>query len=88
VEQRDWANWSIDGGTLYFTSVRDGNYCVWAQRTDASTGRPAGDQFAVLHLHGSVTYKGRGWSAAAGRLALVLAEETGSIWMMSRENSR
>ena len=25
----DWANWSPDGKTLYFTSARDGHNCLW-----------------------------------------------------------
>jgi Tol biopolymer transport system component len=87
VEQDDWANWSPDGQTLYFTSARDGHHCVWGQRVAAGTRRPDGDPFPVLHLHGRVTYTRGGWSSAAGRVAIVLAEETGNIWMMSRPSS-
>ncbi len=84
----DWANWSPDGRTLYFTSSRDGHYCLWGQRLEASSHRPVGQAFAVQHLHGRVSYRQGGWSAAAGRIALVLAEETGNIWMMSRSGAR
>ena len=80
----DWANWSPDGKTLYFTSARDGHYCLWGQRIDATSRRPVGDPFAVLHLHGRVSYRQGGWSAAGGRIALQLVEATGNIWMMSR----
>jgi eukaryotic-like serine/threonine-protein kinase len=80
----DWANWSADGKTLYFTSARDGHYCFWGQRIDAVSHRPEGEAFAVAHLHGRAPYAQKGWSAAAGRIAMVLSEETGSIWMMSR----
>jgi Tol biopolymer transport system component/DNA-binding winged helix-turn-helix (wHTH) protein len=79
----DWANWSPDGTILYFTSARDGHYCLWAQRIDANTRRPEGEAFAVQHLHGRAAYVQHGWSAAGGRVAMVLNEETGNIWMMS-----
>jgi Tol biopolymer transport system component len=87
-EQDDRANWSPDGQALYFTSNRDGFSCIWGQRIDAVTRRPTGDPFPVQHLHGRVTYRRGGWSIAAGRIAIVLAEETGHIWMMSRQSSR
>jgi Tol biopolymer transport system component len=84
----DWANWSPDGHTLYFTSMRDGHSCLWAQRLSAADHHPAGDAFPVLHLHGRVTYQRSGWSAAGGRIAMVLLEQTGNIWMMSRSKER
>jgi Tol biopolymer transport system component len=80
----DWANWSPDGKTLYFTSARDGHFCLWGQRIEASSHRPVGEPFAVQHFHGRVSYQQTGWSAAAGRIAIVLVEDTGNIWMMSR----
>jgi eukaryotic-like serine/threonine-protein kinase len=83
-EAQDWANWSPDGKTLYFTSRRDGHSCLWGQRLETSSHRPAGEPFAVQHLHGRVSYKTGGWSAAGGRIGLVLSEDTGNIWMMSR----
>jgi len=83
AKSQDWANWSPDGKTLYFTSSRDGHSCLWGQRLDASH-RPAGDAFAVQHLHGRVSYRASGWSSGGGRIALVLTEDTGNIWMMSR----
>jgi Tol biopolymer transport system component len=84
----DWANWSPDGKTLYFTSPRDGHYCLWGQRIEANSRRPVGEAFAVQHFHGRVSYRQGGWSAAAGRIAMVLAEDTGNIWMMSRSGPR
>jgi len=38
----------------------------------------------VLHLHGRASYRQGGWSAAGGRIGLVLQETTGNVWMMSR----
>jgi eukaryotic-like serine/threonine-protein kinase len=81
----DWAEWSPDGNTLYFPSRRDGHNCFWAQRLAPNTRRPVGEAFAVLHLHGRVTYPPDGsWSAAGGRIAMALLESTGNIWIMSR----
>jgi hypothetical protein len=78
----DWANWSPDGKTLYFTSARDGHNCLWGQRIEAGTHRPEREAFAVEHLHGRASYQQDGWSLASGRIAMVLMEDTGSIWMM------
>ncbi len=83
----DWANWSPDGTTLYFTSARDGHFCIWAQRIDPVSHRPVGAAFAAQHLHGRETYQQQGWSAAEGRIAMVLQEATGNIWLMSRSAS-
>lgn len=79
----DYANWSPDGKTLYFTSGRDGNNCLWGQRIDAQSRRPVGEVFAVQHFHGRTYFDHEGWSAAGGRIALALGEGTGSIWTMS-----
>ena len=43
---------SPDGNTIYFTSNRDGFYCIWALRLDPKTRRPLGAPFAVQHYHG------------------------------------
>lgn len=79
----DWINWSPDGRTLDFTSQRDGHHCLWAQRLDAGSHRPAGAPFAVEHLHGHLFYRVGGWSAAGGHIAMVLNESAGNVWMMS-----
>jgi len=88
AQPEDWAMWSSDGQALYFTSSRDGYSCVWGQRLDLVGRRPAGDAFPVQHLHGRVSYQFGGWSAAAGRLAMLLLEGTGNIWTMSRSDGR
>ncbi len=88
VGAADRANWSPDGKTLYFMSARDGHSCLWGQRIDADTHRPKGEAFAAQHLHGRVAYDRDGWSAAGGRIAMVLDEGAGSIWMISRPGGR
>jgi hypothetical protein len=85
VTAEDWANWSPDGKTLYFTSPRDGHYCIWGQRLNASTYRPAGEPFPLLHLHSHSRYlPNNGWSLSDHSLAVVLNEDTGNVWMASR----
>ena len=83
----DWANWSPDGKTLYFSSTRDGHTCFWGQRIEALSGHPVGEPFAALHLHGRVYYQPgsmwAGWSVSRGRIAMLLAEDTGNIWILS-----
>jgi len=86
-EAQDWANWSPDGMTLYFTSSRDGHSCLWGQRLDATSHRPLGGPFPVQHFHGRLSYQNDGWSAGGGRIGLVLEETEGNIWMMSRASA-
>ncbi len=85
-----WADWSPDGKVLYFTSERDGHTCLWGQRIEAGSHRPVGEPFAVQHFHGRVSYKqlGSWWRVSGGRIAMVLSENTGNIWMMSRSGTR
>jgi hypothetical protein len=52
VSVDDYANWSPDGKTLYFTSGLDGHSCLWAQRLDAASHKPLGEAFVVQHFHG------------------------------------
>jgi Tol biopolymer transport system component len=84
----DWAYWSPDGRTLYFPSARDGHRCLWGQRIDAVSHRPVGDAFAAWHFHGRAFYQQDGWATAGERIALVLRENTGNIWLMSRSGRR
>ena len=91
VSTEDWANWSPDGRTLYFPSERDGHRCLWGQRIDTVGHRPVGEPFAAWHFHGRASYAyccQDGWSAAAGRIAIALKEDTGNIWLMSRPRTR
>jgi eukaryotic-like serine/threonine-protein kinase len=81
---QDAGIWSPDGKTLYFTSIRDGNICLWARRIEPGTHQPMGDSFAVQHFHEHPMPALRLWSASGGRIAVTLTENTSSVWMMSR----
>ena len=48
--------------------------------------RPVGEAFVAWHFHGRESYAyccQDGWSAAAGRIAIALKQDTGNIWLMS-----
>ncbi|HUL79747.1 MAG TPA: protein kinase [Vicinamibacteria bacterium] len=83
----DAPSWSPDAGLLYFWSDRDGSPCLWAQRLDPRTKRPAGAPLSVQHLHS----RGLSWrnlylgapgiAVARGRIVFNLGEHSGNIWM-------
>ena len=79
-----WPAWSADGSLLYFSSDREGPTCIWARRFDARTGRPAGEAFPAIHLHGPQRMRSnmRHLSAARGKLVFSLEERTGNIFML------
>ena len=99
VDERDWIEithgeawddaprWSWDGSRLYYVSARDGFQCIWAQRLDPATGRPAGEPVAILHLHSQrrslATVHVGDLDLAVGRdqIIFTLGELTGNIWM-------
>ncbi len=80
----DSAAWSPDGNSLYFTSSRDGHICLWRQRLDPNSHRPMGEAVGVQHFHERPMHQFRIWSAAGGRLAVTLMENSGNVWLMSR----
>ncbi len=47
----DKPRWSPDGNLMYFTSLRDGFLCLWAQRLRPDTKEPTGPAFHVEHFH-------------------------------------
>jgi hypothetical protein len=81
------AGWSADGRLVYFVSGRDGFACIWAQRLDPFTKKTEGEPFPVYHAHASgrslsnVGGYDQAISATHDRIAFVLGEQTGSIWM-------
>lgn len=86
----DWADWSPDGKTLYFTSARDGHVCLWGRHVDLQLGKPIGQAFPVAHFHDRATYHQSygGWSAAGGKIVFLLRQDTGNIWIRSRAGKR
>jgi Tol biopolymer transport system component len=80
--------WSPDGNLLYFLSERDSFRCIWAQRLEPASRKPAGNPFAVSHFHNAVrnlmNIDGPGQvslSVAADKLVFSMGEQTGNIWM-------
>jgi Tol biopolymer transport system component len=87
VAPDDYASWSPDGSSMYFTSSRDGFTCLWGQRLEAVSHRPEGKAFAVEHFHGRLRMNHKGWSVSDTRIAITLEQKTGCIWMMSPAKS-
>ena len=52
--ENDKPRWSPDGRTLYFTSLRDGFRCIWAQGLNPITKIPSGEPSATIHFHSAV----------------------------------
>jgi Tol biopolymer transport system component len=89
TESGPWVNkprWSPDGNLLYYVSDRDGFACIWAQRLDPVTKKPAGEPEAVVHFHSSHdsldTVYGMELSVAEDKLVFNLGEGSGNIWLM------
>jgi Tol biopolymer transport system component/DNA-binding winged helix-turn-helix (wHTH) protein len=80
----DSSVWSPDGNSLYFTSGRDGHICLWRQRLDPNSHWPSGEAVGVQHFHERPMNGLRIWSAAGGRMAVTLMENSGNVWLMSR----
>jgi Tol biopolymer transport system component len=74
--------WSPDGTLVYGRSDRDGFNCIWAQRVDRATKRPAGSPFPIFHAHGArlALFLG-GVSVGATHTVFTMTERTGNIWM-------
>jgi hypothetical protein len=89
-DREGWSNkprWSLNGGKLiYFTSRRDGYYCVWAQRVALGTVQPAEKPFNIAHFHLShlsmmnVAEGPLEISVAKDKIVFNLSELTGNIW--------
>jgi eukaryotic-like serine/threonine-protein kinase len=90
-EEREVA-WSANGDRLYFLSMRDGSFCIWAQPLEPRTKEPAGKAFPVQHFHHARQSLARvergeliGLSAARDKLVFAMSELTGNIWMEERK---
>jgi Tol biopolymer transport system component len=82
----DKPRWSLDGTLMYFTSLRDGFHCLWAQRLRPDTKQPTGPPFSVEHFHNprlSMTNTGvqaLGVEIARDQIFINLGELSGNIW--------
>jgi hypothetical protein len=71
---------------MYFTSMRDGFHCLWAQRLRPDTKEPTGPAFLVKHFHNarvSMTNTGTtGLEIAVARdkIFINLGELSSNIW--------
>jgi Tol biopolymer transport system component len=76
--------WAPSGALVYFFSRRDGSRCLWAQRLDPRTRRPAGDPFAVEHFHSSrARIEGMGWLALGGDwLTVNIDRASANLWLL------
>jgi Tol biopolymer transport system component len=76
------ARWSPEGDLLYFSSIRDGFLCMWAQRIDRESGRPSGEPLPVTHFHRSRFFFDNVYFAVGtSRIVMTLHETKGNIWM-------
>ena len=83
----DAPSWSPDASLVYFWSDRDGSPCLWAQRLDPATKRPAGSPLNIQHFHS----KGLSWknlylgapdiAVARDKVVFNLGEQSGNIWL-------
>jgi Tol biopolymer transport system component len=77
--------WSPDGTLLYGWADRDGFVCLWAQRLDPATKRPAGAPFAIFHSHSARLSLANGSDlevdVARDKIVFSMGERTGNIWM-------
>ena len=85
----DKPRWSPDGNLIYFTSMRDGFHCLWAQRLRKENTQPIGPAFPVEHLHSprlSVNNAGLvmlDMAVTRDKLLINLGELSGNIWATS-----
>ena len=85
----DKPRWSPDGHLIYFTSMRDGFHCLWAQRLRKENRQPIGPSFPVEHLHSprlSVNNAGLvmlDMAVTRDKLLINLGELSGNIWATS-----
>ncbi len=82
----DKPRWSPDATLMYFVSLRDGFWCIWAQRFQPDTKQPIGPPFAVQHFHSArlsmnnTGFAGLEMSVARDKIVINLGELSGNIW--------
>jgi Tol biopolymer transport system component len=89
----DKPRWSADGGTVYFTSTRDGFRCLWSARLDPATRRPAGEPAVVHHFHRArlgmmyPTLNRFDVAVARDKIVFTLVERTANLWMATPDTA-
>src|ERR1700682_6545683 len=83
----DKPRWSPDGRTIYFVSGRSGFFDVWGIHFNPAEGKPVGKPFPVTafnkpNLMISQRIEGAELSVTQDRLALLIEETSGSIWVL------
>jgi Tol biopolymer transport system component len=85
---QDKPRWSPDGNLLYYLSEVDGFQCIWAQRLDPVTKRPAGQPLPISHWHSARRSLQnvqvplfQELSLTADKMFFNVGETTGNIWM-------
>jgi dipeptidyl aminopeptidase/acylaminoacyl peptidase len=83
----DKPRWSPDGKTIYYVSGVGGFFNVWGIHFDPNPGKPVGEPFRVtafekpsLMVPDFIPYVGL--SVTQDKLAITVAEQSGSIWML------
>ncbi len=83
----DKPRFSMDGGTLFFLSDRDGFLCVWAQPLGKDM-HPEGNPFAVYHSHQAVRsienapLETQDLEVGPEMLVFGQTELTGNLWLL------
>jgi eukaryotic-like serine/threonine-protein kinase len=75
--------WSPDGRFIYYSSRRDGNRCLYAQRLDPSKRETIGEPIAIYHAHGQPSIPdGMDFlSAAPNKLVFEVQDGGANIWL-------
>jgi hypothetical protein len=86
------SQWSNTGDMLFFTSNRDGFWCLWGQRIGIRSRRSIGPPFAVRHFHSAALrmaeYAVNRIAVGGSRLAFCLNAATGNIWSYVGDSPR
>ena len=83
----DKPRWAPADDRIYFLSRRDGFRCLWSQRLDPATKKPAGGPEPLMHFHDArrsmmhARFNQFDLAVARDKLLLTLAERTGNIWL-------